>query len=185
MYTKHANQAQPFHRCCTFWLKRGSYSYSCAHLSAPFELPEAGRSCPLRCESMRAVWITDRMSSLCLEETTFWHLGEEWQHAVGLWRDIFLANEDTVKTHAHAHTDKQDGRQFVRADSARRRNTFTHAHTHTQRILTVGKIAGFRQHFHTSLSSSFLFVMTGPNGRVVWRTGERDAVNVHESGKCV
>lgn len=66
--------------------------------------------------SIQAVWITDRMSSLCLEETTFWHLREEWQHAVCLWRDIFLANEDTVKMHACTHIDKQDGRQLEQTD---------------------------------------------------------------------
>lgn len=142
--------------------KCGSYSYSWAHSSAQFWVTR-GRSCPLyiRCDSVRAVWITDGMSSLCLEETTFWHLGEEWRRAGGLQRDVSLANEDTVKTHAHTHADKQDGGQFVRADRPGDKKLSTHTHT---KDLTVGMIAGSRQHFHTSLSSSFFLRWQGPMG---------------------
>lgn len=89
-------------------------------------------------------------------------------------------NEDTVKMHARAHTDKQDGRQFVQAD---RLGDKTYPHTHDNSRQDCRVQAAF------SRLSVFLipFAMTGPNGRVVWRTGERDAVNVcvHESGKCM
>lgn len=129
-----------------------------------------GQSCLLyRCESIQAVWITDR-TVITSKETTFWHLGEEWQHAVGLWRDIVLANEDTVKIHAYTLINKI-------VDNLNNTSIYTR-----EKDLTGDKIAGSRQHFHTSPSSSShvrpSIAMTGPNGRVVWRTGEREAVNV-------
>lgn len=167
--------------------KCGSYSYSWAHSSAQFWVTR-GRSCPLyiRCDSVRAVWITDGMSSLCLEETTFWHLGEEWRRAGGLQRDVSLANEDTVKTHAHTHADKQDGGQFVRADRPGDKKLSTHTHTH-QRFNSRHdcRVQAALSHLSVFL---VLFEMTGPDGRVAWRTGERDAVSVYvcvdESEMC-
>lgn len=102
-------------------------------------------------------------------------------------RETFPWQTRILSKRMHTRTQiNKTGGQFVRADRPGDKKLSTHTHTH-QRFNSRHdcRVQAALSHLSVFL---VLFEMTGPNGRVAWRTGERDAVSVYvcvdESEMC-
>lgn len=152
---------------------RHLFIFLCSRLYASFSASTT--SC-----HQQAVWITDGMSSLCLQETTFWHIQRRVKTCCLSPERHFPGDVRTLSKCMPANTKIKKMADSL-GQCAGQRAIHTNQRTCTQ-DRTAGTSAGSRQHFGTSLSSSCLighsFTSSVPSGRAVWRTGMKEAANV-------
>lgn len=78
-------------------------------------------------------------------------------------RETFPWQTRILSKRMHTRTQINKTADNLCEQTGRKTKSYPHTHTHTK-DLTVGMIAGSRQHFHTSLSSSFFLRWQGPMG---------------------